>query len=236
MQKLTVFFIGATVIVVIITGSILGYKFFTKASDEEESKETKQIVQEIPEEIPEVIKESRTEIESEPAETEKPEEAKEVDTAVLVETEEEPLDPFALASLKSWDLSDAGFTEAQLNYAPFNGTVFETIDISEYNDNDHVSYEILQAGEPQGTIDELIFPSEEITNEIYSILLQKITDDPNFTVNETNQYGDASFFANHSEDKNSVFLVVKIGLRMYTLHYPAKNHNKIKNLINILHG
>jgi hypothetical protein len=129
---------------------------------------------------------------------------------------------------------DAGFKIADLVSENFDGTIFKNIDIGEYNDDNHKQFIITESEEFAGTIDELIFPTSEIALEVYSTIKAKIVNTGTFEINETNQYGDNSFFANNSEEKNYVFLVVKIKDRLYTLYYPAKNHNKMKNLINLL--
>ncbi len=223
MQKLTIFFIGATVMVVVSITAVLGYKYLEKNRNvqEEPQKEFNEIVQEV------------TETPEEPQEeiAEEPEENKgETDTPLIIESDN--TSPFATIDKAKMD--EAGFTDADLNLSPFSGIVFGNIDIKEYRDDEHVSYMIMDNGEFAGTINELVFPNEEIAKEVYLSIKQKITDDENFIINETNQYGDMSFFSNHTEQKNSVFLVVKIYDRLYTLHYPAKNHNKMKNLINSL--
>lgn len=218
MQKLTIFFIGATVVVVVSITAILGYKFFIRG--EETPKET---IQE--EEIQEPIVVSET-----PAEIPEEKPTGETDTPIIIESDN--TSPFA--TIDKNKLTEAGFSNPELNLSPFGGIIFESIDIKEYVDDEHISYRVTDEDEFAGTINELMFPSQEIASEVYASVKQKITDNADFVINETNQYGDMSFFSNNTEQKNSVFLVVKLYDRLYTLHYPAKNHNKMKNLINLL--
>lgn len=225
MQKLTVFFIGATVMVVVSITAVLGYKYFERNM----AKEPKQEI--VQDETP--VKEEKEEVIAEPEESEEPEVTEEdepqgeTDTPLIIESDN--TSPYA--TIDESKLSKAGFDDPKLTLSPFSGTIFGNIDIKEYRDDEHISYLVMDNSEFAGTINELIFPNEEIANEVYASIKQKITDDENFIINETNQYGDLSFFSNHAAQKNSVFLVVKIYDRLYTLHYPAKNHNKMKNLI-----
>ncbi len=229
MSKLTIFFIIATVLIVSVTGTILGYKYFTA---EDEIVEKPLIVAKT-EEIKEEIKE---EITPEPKTT---------------PTEPPPavIDPFAmmeeinddkvelkeiLAGIDEKMILQAGFKDTFLEVEEFDGFVFNDFNMAEYNDDDHILYILLFGEEESARITELIFPSNEISNEVYASLKAKMEQSGYFDVNETNQYGENSYFANHDTEKNNVFLVVKIRERLYTLHYPAKNHNKIKNLINQL--
>ena len=121
-----------------------------------------------------------------------------------------------------------------MKISEFDGFIFNDFNMAEYNDDDHILYTLFSGEEESAKITELFFPSLEISNEVYASLKAKMEQSGYFVVNETNQYGNNSYFANHDTEQNSVFLVVKIQERLYTLHYPAKNHNKIKNLINLL--
>lgn len=223
MSKLTIFFIIATVLIVSVTGTLLGYKYFT---DEDEVTEKPLYVVETVVETPDTVDTADT-----PEETEAPpsipspfdfvEEVEEVKTPVI-------------AGIDLEKIINAGFKDNTLDILNFDGIVFNDFNMAEYNDDDHILYILLFGEEESAKITELFFPSLEISNEVYASLKTKMEQSGYFDVNETNQYGNNSYFANHDTDKNSVFLVVKMQERLYTLHYPAKNHNKIKNLINQL--
>ncbi len=232
MNKLTVVFIVVTIIVVVVLGTLLGIRFFTN-QDTEPSTDTTQNEEQI-----------QPETEDEPEEEEPEEEEPVADFPAIVspfeaveesedEEDEESTEP-VFSNIDISKIIEAGYDIPDLLQENFDGIIFGSINISDYNDENHSKYIVTEAEEYAGTLVELIFPDPDIANEVYSSIKTKIQDRDAFELNETNQYGDASFFANHSQEKNSVFLVVKKAERLYTLHYPAKNHNKMKNLINLL--
>lgn len=234
MNKLTIAFIVITIVVVLVIGTLLGIRYFSPNQNESDNQikgliSAEQITEETSAESPET-----------PIEEKEEEEPPVADYPAIVspfdypEPEEETATEPIYPKIDITKVVDAGFKIADLLSEKFNGTIFKNIDISEYNDDNHKQFIITESEEYAGTITELIFPNPEIALEVYDSIKTKIADIGEFTINETNQYGDNSFFANHNEEKNSVFLVVKIKDRLYTLYYPAKNHNKMKNLINLL--
>lgn len=219
MNKLTIFFIIATVLIVSVTGALLGLKYFQAQPKAEPIQEVEQISED------DTVNPA---VESTP---EKPEEE-------IVEAPPAIPSPFdsapVIAGIDLEKINEAGFKDNNLELLDFDGIIFNDFNMAEYNDDDHILYILLSGEEESAKITELFFPSLEISDEVYASLKAKMEQSGYFDINETNQYGDNSYFANHDTEKNSVFLVVKIRERLYTLHYPAKNHNKIKNLINLL--
>lgn len=221
MNKLTIFFIGATVLVIGITGTLLGYKYFERQQGDTLLEETQVQEDESPRIDETAVISEKPEIDDTPALPE-PEEIEETDSPLIA----------VLASINEEMVINAGFKDASLSMEQFDGLIFNDYDISEYQDDEHIRYILKEGIEEAGIINELIYPSEEIAQGVYGQLKTKMSEeDSPFEVNETNQYGKSSFFANNSEETNSVFLVVKFTDRLYTLHYPAKNHNKMKNLL-----
>lgn len=231
MSKLTLFFIIATVLIVSITGTLLGYKYFTAENEITEKPLYVAIDEEIEkdEEVLAVIPEPETTPSEPPPSIPNPFAMNEPGN----DDEEIELKEI-LAEIDEEKIILAGFKDNVLKIEEFDGFVFNDFNMAEYNDDDHILYILLFGEEESAKITELIFPSNEISDEVYASLKAKMEQSGYFDVNETDQYGDHSYFANHDTEKNAVFLVVKIRERLYTLHYPAKNHNKIKNLINQL--
>ena len=221
MQKTTVFFISAAVTIVAVIGVLLGYKYLLRHSTDLPDQQVQQS------EISNNIVES-----NKPDEITKPELIinGDTDTPKIIDTPENSV----LASINIEKVTKAGFMDADVKISSFSGAIIETVDLGEYNDDENLQYKILENNINSGIISELIFPDEKIAENVYQSIKNKIDGISIFTVNETNQYGELSFFANNAEEKNSVFLVVKKGTRLYTFHYPARNHNKIKNLIGLI--
>jgi len=221
MNKLTIFFICATVLVIGVIGTLLGYRYFER--QEEKASDT-QVTQDVNKQDDQVI------VSEKPEDTdEKPDPIKEdvgeTDTPLIT----------MLAGIDLEMVLKAGFQNGTVLIEQFDGKIFNNYDISEYQDDEHIRYIIKEGTEEAGIVNELIYPSQEIAHGVYAQLKAKMSaEESPFTLNETNQYGEASFFANNSNETNSVFLVVNFTERLYTLHYPAKNHNKMKNLLQSL--
>lgn len=224
MNKLTIFFIGATVLVIGIVGTLLGYKYFERHDET--------TPQEVQEGSPHIDETTETLLENQPIVSQKPGSGDET-----ISYEEEPTETdtpliTVLAGIDELLVQEAGFENPDVSIEKFDGLIFDDYDISEFQDDEHIRYVITEYDEHAGIINELIYPTEDVAQGVYAQLKTKMSDkDALYTVNETNQYGKASFFANHQEETNSVFLVVKFTDRLYTLHYPAKNHNKMKNIL-----
>lgn len=237
MNKLTIAFIVITIVVVAVLGTLLGLRYFEDSEQEveqvqiqptESSFEPNSKIEEEAEVIEEVEEEEKETV------ADFPQIVSPFDFVEPEEKEIEQSDEPVIAMVDILKIADAGFKIPGLVAEDFLGVIFKEIDLSEYDNDNHSQFIVTEADEFAGTITELIFENEDKAIEVYESIKTKITNNGGFVINETNQYGESSFFANHSEDKNSVFLVVKKGERLYTLYYPAKNHNKMKNLINLL--
>ncbi|MBU1445825.1 hypothetical protein KKD70_01015 [Patescibacteria group bacterium] len=228
MQKTTIFFIGTTVIVLMITGTVLGVRFAIRHSTN-----TASFVEPVEEQIETPIEEEiETPVEEEIVEEEivENEPNGETDTAVVIPTSIDSVTPSIVISA----VQEAGFKNATLPIASFDGTIFDVIDMKDYVNESHLEYQIIENDEIAAFMTEFNLLNSAIAQEVYDTLKEKIGSRSEFKINETNQYGNASFFANNSAQTDYVFLVVKKENRLYTCHYPAKNHNKIKNLITSL--
>jgi len=235
MQRLTKFFIGAGITIVVVTATLLGVKYYLRHNTAADQEQNTQIAQQQGQNtIPNNTTGEVTLVESDKsAETiATPEEinAGVTDAPKIVDT---PANN-PLATINPAKVNKAGFLNAELKISEFTGMTFNIIDFSEVMDNENLEYKILENNINSGIISELMFSDALTAGNMYQNLKNKIEETSVFTTNETNQYGENSFFANHAEEKNSVFLVVKKGTRLYTFHYPARNHNKMKNLIGLL--
>ena len=58
---------------------------------------------------------------------------------------------------------------------------------------------------------------------------------PSHTINETNSFGDRSFYVNDEPQTETVRIVTQIGSDIYAVTYERKDHFKFANLLNQLH-
>ncbi|MBI2638038.1 hypothetical protein HYW83_00400 [Candidatus Peregrinibacteria bacterium] len=141
--------------------------------------------------------------------------------------------PPPASSIVQAKISEAGFT-GQLAEKQFNGRVFQLLDITK-NPVDAMSfYEITENGAPAVSITEIVLRDEIRALQLYVLLQNKTKPYIDLTLNETNAYGDRSFYINHAKKTDEAFLTVKIGNRLYAFAYVKAYHSSIKKFIQLL--
>lgn len=227
MQKITVFYIGATIMVIGILASLLGYQFLFKEEQEDPLQQPNQVVEEQEKEISDTISKEKEDQITNAVISERQTPEYEEDKYLITENKAD----FSSSTITKELMLQAGFEKPIIQMSLFNGVIFSQINLREYINNNHISYKTYENNEHAGDITEFIATDNYTIDTLYTSIKTKIENQEGFEANETDQYGDRSFFANFDQDTNSVFLVVKLKTRLYTLHYPAKNHNKMKNLV-----
>ena len=71
-------------------------------------------------------------------------------------------------------------------------------------------------------------------NEVYQTLKLKSSQGLNIKLNETNEFGAASFFMNDPTRSDTAFLTVRISGLVYAFSYPKAYHSQVKNLIQLI--
>lgn len=132
-------------------------------------------------------------------------------------------------------VQEAGFSAVTLQRVPFNGSIFDKIDIS-----DRISMPVLQQNllknnvARDATFYEFSLKSHTLAQEIYALLKQKGSNQIGASVNETNGFGEKSFYVNFLDYPERAFLVVKKGGNVYSLSYVKIYHPFIQKLIQLL--
>jgi hypothetical protein len=145
----------------------------------------------------------------------------------------EPVFPPPSSSITQSKISEAGFA-GQLSEKHFKGKVFQLLDITK-NPVDAISfYEIVQETVPIISITEIVLRDEIRALQLYVLLQNKTKPYIDLTLNETNAYGDRSFYINHAKKPDEAFLTVKIGNRIYAFAYVKLYHPQLKKLIQLL--
>lgn len=144
------------------------------------------------------------------------------------ETEEKAEITFALLSL-------AGFQNVTLQRVPFNGILFERIDLRDFRSVPVVLQNVLQNNKNRiAGFAEFHGDSDLLAGEVYLFIKEKAAASLNVGINETNGYGDNSFFINFGDRPDAAFLVVKIRESVYALTYEKGLHAFIESLISYL--
>lgn len=130
-------------------------------------------------------------------------------------------------------LRAAGFT-GPFRESRFSGKLFQLLDISKSRLESVGQYEVTENNVPAVSVIEMTCPDEIACLELYSLLQNKTKPYIDLSLNETNAYGQRSFYINHSKKKDEAFLVVKIGRRLYGFAYVKFYHPEVKKLIQSL--
>lgn len=129
--------------------------------------------------------------------------------------------------------AQAGFTAA-LEESHFDGKVFKLLDISKFPVQSIALYELMEGDGPIAAVTEIALPDEIAALQLYLLLQNKTKPYIDLSLNETNAYGDRSFYINHAKKPDEAFLTVKIGKVIYTFAYLKLYHPQIKELIKLL--
>lgn len=130
-------------------------------------------------------------------------------------------------------VTSAGFT-GSFTEKHFDGKVFQLLDITKIPVEAIGLYEIAQDGTPVVTVTEIVLKDEIKALQTYVLLQNKTKPYIDLSLNETNAYGDRSFYINHAKKPGEAFLTVKIGKMIYSFAYVKFYHPEIKKLIQLL--
>lgn len=130
-------------------------------------------------------------------------------------------------------IKNAGFT-GELNEKHFDGKVFQLLDITKTPVEAIGFNDILQENTPIASVTEIALKDEIRALQLYSLLQNKTKTYIDLSLNETNAYGDRSFYINHAKKPDEAFLTVKIGSKLYCFAYVKFYHPELKKLIALL--
>lgn len=130
-------------------------------------------------------------------------------------------------------LQRVGFSE--ISNKIFLGKVFDLFDVISQNIASVVSFEFKEGGVTAGVATELELLDEISAQEFYRLLQNKTKVYVDLWINETNQYGDRSFYVNHRKKPDEAFIIVRMKNRIYAFAYLKDYHPRIKTLITFLY-
>lgn len=136
--------------------------------------------------------------------------------------------------LREEQLRSAGFATAYLQDDVNDGMMYKTIKTDDLADVSLNKTLVKTDNELLAKVYVVSVGINSNINDVYEILKTRAASGLGATVNETNQYGLASFFINDSGRPNTAFLTVRIGGLIYGFSYPKEYHPQIKNLVQLL--
>lgn len=143
--------------------------------------------------------------------------------------------PEASSIITSELLVEAGLTTPDLITEPYDGLIYGFWDVAEaFADWTVWRHKIFVAANYVGSIYEVRTPTEVDVFEAYQTLLDLAVESESGEFNETNAYGEGSFYLNHSSKTNTVFLVLYKNGSVYAFEYSPSYHVQIRSLIDLL--
>lgn len=136
--------------------------------------------------------------------------------------------------LREEQVRSAGFANAYLEEEKSDDLLYKTIQL-----NDIEGLEVLKTmvRTEQDVLAKVYVLKPGINMEVsdlYNLLKGRAAQGLNSEVNETNQFGQNSFYMNDSARPGTAFLTVRIGGLIYSFSYPKDYHSQIKNLVQLI--
>ena len=136
--------------------------------------------------------------------------------------------------LRDEQIKSAGFTGGYLESEPLDGRLFKTIDISDLQGVEVTKTDVRTKEEILAKVYVFKVGISSSANEVYQTLKLKSSQGLNIKLNETNEFGAASFFMNDPTRSDTAFLTVRISGLVYAFSYPKAYHSQVKNLIQLI--
>ncbi len=228
MHKFTLFTIGLSVIVILVVAEVVVNDYLGEDFAEKDQAIQAEVVEE------ELMVEAAGETEEQgPSVVDSEVRGDEGDSpelsSPLAEATAEPAGPEApQGTLTPELLASIGVLEPKVETVAFNGLVFGLFDVQEEFSGFTVLEESLFDGSNFiGVIYEIATENELQTFGAYETLRQKAQGSSLGTVNENNNYGEASFYFNHATKTSTVFLVVQKTGHVYAMQYSPSYHGSV---------
>lgn len=211
MQKFTVFSVLLSFTVILIIGDMVLHDYL-------DADQFEQSVESLESEI--------NELQGEPEATDGIEGEASIDEDVTLS--EENTNPTITTEL----LASSGFGNPVLKEAIFSGYIFQFINFADQLGATTYQWNFFENEAYKASVYEIKYDTETGSFQGYLNLRKRAGELTQIgTVNETNSYGDASFYFNHKTKTKTVHLVIKRGRTIYAFEYPYSIHDRMKALL-----
>lgn len=136
--------------------------------------------------------------------------------------------------LRDEQIKSAGFVGGYIEKEANDGYLYKNIYLEDIQDIEVEKNLIRTEDEMLARVYILKAGLDNNINEVYQLLKIRASESLDVQVNETNEFGLASFFMNDSKRSNTAFLTVRIGTFIYGFSYPKDYHSQVKNLVQLL--
>lgn len=137
-------------------------------------------------------------------------------------------------NLRQEQIDSAGFFGAYIEEEESDGKLYKTIDVADLYDTKMQKFVIRSEEELMAKVYIFSVGANSNIDELYQLIKSRCGLVPVSTVNETNEYGNGSFYLNDSSRSGTVFLTAKMGELVYGFSYPKTYHSQVKNLVQLL--
>ena len=142
---------------------------------------------------------------------------------------------FLLSQITAQDLTQVGFKNMQLRESPFDQMLFQLLDLSTTQNLSVLRMHLTDGTNVFAVLHEFEFENAAKAVSFYSDLKQKVgAFSPLVTSNETNQYGENSYYMNDNNRPGTAFLVFRIRTHVFAFSYTKASHEFFKSLIFLL--
>lgn len=142
---------------------------------------------------------------------------------------------YKIEKITETQLVQMGFDGMRLERASAEGLLFQLLDLSDTVNLSKVRFHLTDGKNVYGVISEFLLADATRAKTFYQNLRQKSSlYAPDVKLNETNSFGESSFYLNDSKRLGTAFLTVLSGNRVYSFSYPKASHEFFKKFIQFL--
>lgn len=136
--------------------------------------------------------------------------------------------------IREEQIKSAGFIGAYLEKEPHGGHLYKTIFIDDLRDVEIDKTVVRTKDALLAKVYVFKAGINSNINELYQLIKMRASEGLGIDVNETNEFGIASFYLNDANRSGTTFLTVRIAGYIYGFSYPKEYHSQIKNLIQLI--
>lgn len=136
--------------------------------------------------------------------------------------------------LRDEQIKSAGFVGAYLEDGDAEDKLYKSISLIDFEDSD-VRQSIIRTDNEMLAKVTVVRPGTgSEVGDMYEIIKGRAAAGLNTEVNETNDFGQGSFYMNDASRQGTAFLTVRLGGLIYGFSYPKTYHSQVKNLLQLI--
>lgn len=136
--------------------------------------------------------------------------------------------------LRDEQIKSAGFVSAYMEDEKYDGSLYKTIYTDDLYDVSVKKIVIKSTDALFAKVYVVKVGPNSSLDDVYQVLKIRGAEGLESEINETDEFGDESFYMNDTRRPNTAFLTVRIGNLIYGFSYPKEYHAQVKNLTKLL--